>query len=287
MTYHILNLGAGVQSTTLALLASEGRIQYPGEPAVQMHAAIFADTGEEPQDPGHNVYAHLNWLRGQLKFPIIVRTAGRLGEHLMTGEGPTRRFASIPAFTLSDTGKVSKVRRQCTTDYKVEVVEQAIRRDVLGLRPRQRIPKMVRVVQYMGISVDESGRMLRAKARVEANPRFWSSFRWPLIEQFQWTRGDCRKYLSGRVPHRVPRSACVFCPYHDNEEWAAIKSRNGVDWARAVELDRALRTPGMVVNRGLREPLFLHRSCRPLEEVDFGTMPGDSMAAECLGMCGS
>lgn len=287
MVYHVLNLGAGVQSTALALLAAERKIQYAGEPPVELHAAVFADTGEEPEDPGHSVYTHLEWLRKQLPFPIVVRSAGRLGEHLMHGKGSTKRFASIPAFTLSTTGKVAKVRRQCTAEYKVDAVEQAIRRDILGLKPRQRIPRGVTVIQYMGISVDEAGRMLRAKKRLEDNPVRWSQFRWPLIEQLVWTRADCRAYLAPRVPHRVPRSACVFCPFHANEEWAAIRARGGADWARALEVDRALRTPGMVVNRQMTEPLFLHRSCRPLDEVDFTADTGDSMAAECQGMCGS
>ena len=39
---HVLSLGAGVQSTAVYLLAMEGEIH--------LDAAIFADTGDEPQD---------------------------------------------------------------------------------------------------------------------------------------------------------------------------------------------------------------------------------------------
>ena len=51
----ILSLGAGVQSSTLALMAARGDIKPP-------KAAIFADTGWEPA----KVYDYLEWLEEQL-----------------------------------------------------------------------------------------------------------------------------------------------------------------------------------------------------------------------------
>jgi len=126
--YHVLNLGAGVQSTALALLFAEGRL------TPNLDAAIFADTQEEPEA----VYTHLDWLVPQLPFPVIVRSAGKLGDHLMKGVNSRGgRFASIPSFTLHPDGTVGRTKRQCTSDYKIQVVERAIRRDVLGLQPRQ------------------------------------------------------------------------------------------------------------------------------------------------------
>ena len=41
MEYHVSNLGAGVQSTALYLLAREGKYTFD--------VAIFADTGDEPK----------------------------------------------------------------------------------------------------------------------------------------------------------------------------------------------------------------------------------------------
>lgn len=292
---HILNLGAGVQSTALALLGAEGRlISRDTNLPIVFDAAIFADTQEEPEDPGHSVYRHLDWLEKQLPFPVIRRTAGKLGDHLLKGTNSTGgRFASIPAFTLGKnkdgTPKVSKTRRQCTKDYKITEVEKGIRRDVLGLKPRQRVPKGVLVHQYIGISLDEIGRMLRAQARQKEKPTKWAEFHYPLIQQLMWTREQCREYLKDRVPHRVPRSACTFCPFHSNEEWQRIKERNGKDWARVVEIDRGLRVLGNVVNRGMDQQMFLHRSCKPIDEINFlADKNGDKeMAAECQGMCGN
>lgn len=290
--YHVLNLGAGVQSTTLTLLAMQGRLIGEDGAPIKFDCAIFADTQEEPVDPGHSVYAHLEWIRGQVSFPIHVETAGKLGENLVYGTGAGKRFASIPVFTMNQkTGTVGKIRRQCTREYKIAPIETAIRRKVLGLLPRKWIPKDVTIHQYIGISLDEAGRMLKAQKRQREEPVRWVQFHYPLIQQLQWTRGDCRRFLEPLVPHRVPRSACVFCPFHDNDEWKSIKARGGQDWARAVQVDRSLRVKGNVVNRNMDQEMFLHRSCVPLEEIDFDSKPAMAqddlpMAGECEGMCG-
>ena len=54
-TLRILSLGAGVQSTTLALMIEQGEIPM-------VDCAIFSDTGAEPKE----VYTHLEWLKKQL-----------------------------------------------------------------------------------------------------------------------------------------------------------------------------------------------------------------------------
>ena len=73
-TYRALSLGAGVQSSVLALLLSRqyhdlGLLDYPTP-----DCAIFADTGWEPQ----YVYEHLDWLESQLSYPLIRVSAGNI-----------------------------------------------------------------------------------------------------------------------------------------------------------------------------------------------------------------
>lgn len=279
---HILNLGAGVQSTALYLLACAGEYSFD--------AAVFADTQEEPAA----VYAHLDWLRTQGGPPILTSTAGRLGDDLKAGKNADGnrmkaggRFVSIPAFTLDDEGKLGKVKRQCTKEYKIEVVDRVIRREVLGLAPRKWIPRDTTIYQYFGISTDEAARAERAKKRFEkvrhTKPRY------PLIER-GWSRLDCLAYLKDRVPHPVPKSACVFCPYHTNDQWADIKANDPDGWARAVEVDEALRSEESAFTRRFRQKMYLHRSGLPLVQIDFGGLTRetlDPMATnECHGMCG-
>ncbi len=282
MTYHILNLGAGVQSTALYLMFHHGQI------IPQIDYAIFADTQEEPQA----VYRHLEWLKSLGGPEILVRSKSRLGDDLIDGVNSTgQRFASIPAYTKAEgDDREGQVRRQCSKEYKTEVVERTIRRYVVGLRPRQRIPKGTRIYQYFGISMDEGGRARRIQDRFRRDVK-WAEPRFPLIDKFM-TRANCLTYLADKVPHQTPRSACVFCPYHSDHEWLQV-ARDATDWRRAVEVDGSLRIPGNIVNRNMDKSLYVHRSCKPLEEVEFDARPDPRAAqmalsfwAECEGVCG-
>ena len=276
--FHILNLGAGVQSTALYLLDADGELK--DELGIKFTHAIFADTQEEPD----SVYEHLEWLESLGGVPILKGTAGKIGDDLLKEETSTKqRFASIPAFTLSPDGSKGMTRRQCTSEYKIQVVERVIRRDIIGLEPRKLIPKDVTFIQYMGFSFDEPGRAARAKGRFEQ--RGWN-VAFPLFEM-QWKRFDCAEYLKGRVPHHVPRSACVFCPYKSDREWANLKESDESGWARALEIDEGIRKPGVIVNRNLDGELFLHRSCKPLKDANLGQNQGQlDFMAECEGGCG-
>tara|TARA_R110000765_G_scaffold163590_1_gene268514 strand:+ start:182 stop:1012 length:831 start_codon:yes stop_codon:yes gene_type:complete len=270
---NILNLGAGVQSTALLLMSLDGDLD------IEYDYAIFADTGDEPED----VYTHLKWLQSLGgKTEIIVKTAGCLGDDLINGTNSTGQlFASIPAFTLDpQTASKGMLRRQCTAEYKINVVEKAIRRDILKLKPRQRVPKDVTLIQHMGFSYDEPGRAARARGRFEA--RGWSKVRFPLIEDYT-TRHGCILYLEKRVPHNVPRSACVFCPYKSNREWLSLKQEDPKGWARAVEVDEAIRNDkrGKVTNE-----LYLHRTCKPLKDCHLDEDQLDLFSQECEGGCG-
>src|SRR5580765_8186785 len=71
----VISLGAGVQSTTMALMAAHGEITPMPD------CAIFADTQWEPQA----VYDHLRWLSSPnvLPFPVHAVTAGNLRQDIM------------------------------------------------------------------------------------------------------------------------------------------------------------------------------------------------------------
>ena len=74
-----ISLGAGVQSTVLALMADRGEHGLP-----QPDLAIFADTGWEPP----HVYEHLDWLESQLSFDVVRVNNGNLRENIMKGINP-------------------------------------------------------------------------------------------------------------------------------------------------------------------------------------------------------
>lgn len=266
----VLSLGAGVQSTTLALMAAHGHFG-------PLDCAIFADTGWEPAA----VYEHLRWLMSPnvLPFPVHVVSAGNLRDNLLAA-GQGKRWASIPAFTrtVDRRGNVSigMIRRQCTTSAKIEPIRRKVR-ELTGLT-RKRSPKHAVVSQWLGISMDE---VVRMKPSHEA----WQVNRFPLIEK-RMTRQDCLNWIRSHGYPDPPKSACIGCPYHSNAMWRNMRDRDRPAWNDAVEVDRAIRT-GL---RGIRGEVFLHRSGLPLDEVDLSTATDqgqlDLWPNECEGMCG-
>jgi hypothetical protein len=99
----LLSLGAGVQSTTVLLLACEGAIP-------RFDAALFADTGWEPGA----VYAHLRRLRSRAAeagIPVLTISAGNIRTDALD---PKHRFVSMPLHTLNPDGSRGLARRQCT-----------------------------------------------------------------------------------------------------------------------------------------------------------------------------
>jgi hypothetical protein len=268
---HVLSLGAGVQSTTLALLATHGVI----EPTPT--AAIFADTGAEPAA----VYQHLEWLMapGRLSFPVHIVSAGNLQTTLLDPNDKRRSHARPPLYVLNADGSGGIIQRQCTREFKIDPIQRRIR-DMLGLVPRQRWPKTSTVVQWIGISIDEASRM---------KPSWLPAIemRWPLIE-LRMSRRDCLQWLIKNGYPEPPRSARTFCPFRSDGEWRRLRDTDPDGWRNAIEVDRAIRHG--LTSKTLTGALFVHRSRVPLEDVDLSTAEEHGQLNlfenECEGMCG-
>ncbi len=195
-----------------------------GEFGERLDDAVFADTQEEPD------YRHLEWLRSLGGPSILIDTAGKLGDDLISGKNSTgQRFASIPAFTSATPGVTGgMLRRKCTSEYKIEVCERVIRRQIISLEYRQRMPKGIKVVQSFGLSYDEPRRVSRVKNRFVGHP--WAEGRFPLFN-LERIRGDCVPYLEGQaIPNKVSRIACVFCPYPSNADWRHLRDTDPSGW---------------------------------------------------------
>ena len=114
--------------------------------------------------------------------------------------------------------------------------------------------------------------------------RSWIESRWPLIEKGM-SRADCAEWLG---PDLTPqKSACVFCPFHDDRTWAEMRLNAPDVFAEAVEFDTDIRQGKL---GGVRADAYLHSSLTPLAEVDFGNDTTDQLnlqfGNECEGMCG-
>lgn len=298
---HILSLGAGVQSTTMALMAARGEIQP------MPSCAIFADTQDEPAE----VMRHLTWLERQLPFPVYRVTAGNLmAENIRVRlSGKSNKLylnGKIPAFVTKPDGKRGLLGRKCTTDFKIRPIHQKAR-EICGVKYGAWRKKFKRelaevllakeqdeplpldawnamqddplVLMWIGISSDEA---TRSKQSQEP----WIKNIWPLLAAKK-SRQDCEKWLSDCGYPKAPRSACKKCPFHSDEEWAL---QTPEDFAESVQYEKDMQAAARS-QEVLKGVPFLHESCKPLDQIDFSkNKPGyqqlDKFQNECEGLCG-
>jgi hypothetical protein len=279
---HVLSLGAGVQSSTLALMAAHGEVPHLPHPV----SAIFADTQDEPE----SVMRWLDQLIGLINaaphpFPVHVVTKGRLSDNAlkmrMTKDGRAFSTTDIPFFTLNYDGGQGKItNRGCTRDYKLAPIMKKARE--LGAVPRKRkTGNRVHVVQWIGISCDEIYRMKPSRD-------WWAESIWPLVD-LRMNRHDCKRWMEAKGYPEPPRSSCVYCPYHNNHEWRRLRDEEPKEFARAVAFEKKLQETKAASSNSKTTP-FLHRSLVPLDQVDLSTDEergqGNLFSNECLGMCG-
>jgi len=267
-----ISLGAGVQSSTMYRMAALGEFDKMPD------YAIFADTQQEPEW----VYESLDSLEKDHgdKIPIIRATAGDLGDAVRKGSNTTGgRFAAVPFWVARVDGSEAPGRRQCTSEYKINVVKLAIR-EILGLKPRQRALGKHHVEEWIGISRDEALRMKPSRYN-------WITSRWPLIEKMM-SRQSCKQWLEDHGYPEPKKSACLFCPYRKESEYAKWKDNEPELFEEACKIDELIRSTGTM--RGTERPQYVLRTLKPLREaVDTGSegpQNGDLFINECEGMCG-
>ena len=255
----IISLGLGIQSTAMYLMSSLGQID-------RADYAIFADPGAELPDT-YELWNYLNiWQERNNGIPLIKKRKSLYAD-IIKGENSTgQRWASIPAFGESG----GMIRRQCTREYKIDVVVKAVR-ELHGLKKYQR---MKPTEMWLGISLDEIQRM---KESLLPN----ITYHYPLIEN-RFTRSYCQSFLEENGFNNVQKSSCVFCPYHNNSQWRYIKQNYPKEWKKVMRVDDAIRDSS---KRGLNDKLYLHRTLKPIDEAYLQEDQEDLFMCE-EGYCG-
>ncbi len=272
-TLTVVSLGGGVQSSVMALMASTGAFDRVPD------CAVFADTHWEPP----SVYEHIEWLEGQLSFPVYVVDNGRsLREDVkvLTNHSGSNNYVDIPVYLKGRDGESNGIgRRQCTTNYKVRPIRRKIR-ELLRLRKGQRVPSSTTVEVRLGISTDEAVRMKDSRDR-------WMTNRYPLIEGGM-SRRECIDWWNTRYARPLERSACVAYPFQSRQRWLEAKRRWPELFEEAVEIDAKMRD-GLAF---AKEP-DLHSLRMPLDEAVAhdetklgGEGQADGFGNECEGQCG-
>lgn len=250
----VISLGWGIQSFTLAAMSALGELE-------PVDVAIHADTTHEASGTYTFARAWMPWLE-EHGVQVVTVSSGVSDKWLESSR--LKGYGTPPLFTQWKTD--GKMRRSCTQRWEIAPMRRWLQANRNG-KP---------VEQWLGISLDEVQRMRDSDVKYITN-------RYPLIER-RMTRWDCEQWLVRHNLKVPPKSACVFCPFHDTGMWRSLKQSGNGDWQKALEVDEAIRKA--------RPPydLYLHPSRQPLELVDFSTETDHGQLSlwdeECSGICG-
>lgn len=269
----ILSFGAGMQSTALALMSCENasaamkkqKLPWPSVPVYDL--VVICDLGFEAP-----------WVMGQAEF---VRTAcldaGIRYEHLdaplyrdLMHDFGNKRVVSIPWWTLGNDGHKSRMPRNCTLEYKVQVISKFVRWEMLGYKKGQRLRDEDKKAHemHMGFSFEE-----RRRCKESPNPMFVNRF--PLVEM-GLVRADNYAYIRDVWGLETKASACAFCPFHRNYFFQHLKENLPDTYRQLLEVDGLLRdkTPKPPMD----SELFISRSRKRLADLT----PDECQDAECF-----
>lgn len=235
--HHIISLGAGVQSSTMLLMAIHGEITPKPE------LAIFADT-REPK----NVYAWLDYLQPLAEASGITVKRVKRGDIYRDVMSATKdgHLDNPPFHVRDEHGEMQMIRRKCTGYYKKAIIRKTVNQWVGGDVRNEK------VVQWFGISWDEIERMHTSDVK-------YIEHRYPLVE-LQMTRFDCLKWMSSHGYSQPPKSSCTFCPFHSDHHWLQLYENDPTSFAEAEMVDGHIRNNVP----GLRGQAYLHKSGQPL-----------------------
>ena len=257
----IISLGWGVQSFTLAAMVALGELE-------PVDYAVHADTTHESKLTYEFSDRWTGWVEKRGVRVITVKP--NRSDPIDNGYGQQ----DVPFYSLNLKGDQGQGKRQCTLQWKIIPVRRQISLE-LKQKALNKTPGIIE--QWIGISLDEFPRMRNSDVKYINN-------RYPLVEN-KMTRVDCVKWLETRGLEVPPRSACVFCPFHNTVEWRKIKETKE-DWDKAVAVDRLIRN-----SRSHKDLfVFVHPNRKPLENVDLRTAEEKGQLTlwdnECSGICG-
>lgn len=255
----VFSHGGGTQGSALCALIVQGRLPKPA-------VCVIADTGREaaqvwrywdevtrPALDSVGVPCH--------RIPHSFDGTGYNTIDLMTGrDGST---IAVPMFTpaADGSGKESQLPKYCSNEWKRRPIERFLKGD-LGIS---------RADVWIGFSIDEA----TTRARFKPDARYRDVY--PLIE-LGLSRADCIALVEDMGWGTPPRSACWMCPYRSKREWQDLRNNWPMDFQAAVKLERKLQQHDSAV--------FFHRSCRPLDRVDWDKARDETYEPGCQsGLC--
>lgn len=256
------SIGWGVQSTAILLMQGLGLM-----PKTDVN--FFSELRETQATLDYKGY--MEPILKDMGIECITLTPPDIYEHVINWKND-ERVSMLPLWFKNEKGEAQPIRRQCTSDFKIEIVAGGIRKH-LGVKKLQR--HSVRI--HQGITTDELRRAKKAglypdkKFRVNHYP-FIGMYANVTDQRYKWVDYSRQKLIDEifkkydfKIP---PKSSCFFCPFHDLEYWEEIYHKWPVQWELACALDDKIRNYNY--NDSFESgPFYLYKGLIPLRVIDF------------------
>lgn len=273
----ILSCGAGMQSTALALMSCANKLIVENradgfnfthtEKTPIYDAVIFCDLSLEPSWVMNQVYfiqQACEWAG--IPFYIL---KSNLYDDYMNNFG-VKRVTSIPFWSVDEEGKKGKMMRNCTLDYKITLIQNFVRWELLGYKKGARTkPEDIKAHEmHLGFSKEEEG-------RCSENPHKMFINKFPLCEM-NIVRADNYAYIKDVWGLETKASACCFCPFHTNYFFEFLKRNNREEYKKTVEFDQRLEE--QQPNTKIRSKIYISKSRKRIKDL----LPEECCDKECF-----
>lgn len=251
----VQSYGLGTQSIAIWLLCEEGRLPMPD-------MIVIADTAREASRGWKYNLEHI--------FPRMLAAGANV--HIAPHSLATQDLYDdngdllIPAFTQQ-----GKLPGFCSSQWKTRVVRRYL---------KQLYGPDFKCYMWLGMSTDELERLKHSDVR-------WAENHYPLCDMpvsggygVRMARADCFQYITSRGFPPPPKSACKICPHTPDVEWARMKEEEPGGFAEAVATDYLIRANDQFTKLQARG-LYLHKSRKPLDTIDFRSTPAEETLLGC------
>ena len=240
-TIRTFSYGGGVQSTAVLVLASQGKVQYDH--------FLFSNVGEDSEHPDTLDYFEDVALPFAEQHGLDLRMVGRndtIRERIFS------ELRDVPIPVRMNTGAPGN--RKCTELYKIKVVDRWVRQNRNGQN---------HFVVGLGISTDEIQRARTIESK-EVYKGLFKKNEYPLIDM-RLSRNDCRKLIIDAGLPQPPKSACYFCPFHNDQAWYEMRQKRPDLFFDAVEIEKKLQWKRK--EYWDKDAVWMHRKLIPLDQA--------------------
>ena len=245
----IFSFGGGVQSHAVLVMQARGLLPEPYD------AFVFSNVGGDSENPETLTYLADYTIpfceKHGIKFMVVQKTRGRgkdkTPDTLLAQIHRQQKSIVIPV-RMGHNGAPGN--RNCTEDYKIEVVDRAVKASGYG-----------RAIMGIGISTDEIQRVKHGNWYTDNGIEKRREY--PLIEA-RMNRNACLALIADAGLPQPPKSSCYFCPFHKRNEWIEMKRDHPDLFWKAVEVERVINQKRLTI---ARDAAFLHPDLVPLDQA--------------------